>query len=112
LEAAPERNRRDVWWVGTSPEEVLPVAADIAWALTEQAHPWFLRLTDLNTAFQAIEGEKDCLNKFYRAKWFAAHLQDDARLAYYTERIVSEARRIGFPDDGHWPSSSPNRKRR
>jgi hypothetical protein len=107
-----ERARRDIWWVSDSNEDLLPVVADIALAVTEQARPWFERRTDLGEAFRILQAEHDCLDKFYRAKYFAERLGMAAVGEEYSNKLRAEANWIGFPEDGRWPSGNQRRKAR
>jgi hypothetical protein len=105
-----ERARRDIWWVSDSSEDLLPVVADIALAVAEQARPWFERRTDLEEAFRILEAEHDCLNKFYRATHLAEHVGMMEAAEEYAKKLRAEANRIGFPEDGRWPSAKQRSK--
>jgi hypothetical protein len=112
LLSAPERARQDLWWVGDVKEELLTVAADIAWAVVDQARPWFALRTDLDRAFRELEVEHDCFNKYYRAMHFAKRLGDDNKTQFYSDLLEAEAARIGRLPDGSWPEPKRSRKRR
>ncbi|OXS76330.1 hypothetical protein B1B04_04970 [Lysinibacillus sp. KCTC 33748] len=51
--------------------------------------------TDLKTAFLEIEKENNSFKKFYKAKYFAEHLNDNAKLNEYNLLLEQEQKRIG-----------------
>ncbi len=95
-----ERRRNDLWWIDPDGSNAESVATDIALSLREVGLQWFVRYTDVSTAFTEVEGRHDCFVKFDTAAFLARELGDLVRWREYVRLAVAESNRIGFPFDG------------
>jgi hypothetical protein len=94
-----ERVRKDIWWVDPNGTNVGEVVPDIASSLIVQGIPWFERLSDLKTAFNEIENDRDSYAKFRAATHFAKHLELPDKVAVYSAELAereAELRAKGY----------------
>lgn len=59
-----------------------------------KGYGWLKENTEIERAFVEIEKERDSWNKFYKAKYFAKHLNDHSKLKRYTHLFEQEQERI------------------
>jgi hypothetical protein len=100
---APERRRRDIWWVERDGSNANDVAADIAAALCKQGLRWFADASDLKSAYRLVEKEHDCFVKFALAAMLAQHIGTKAGWRKYHGLAAKAAERIGeSPNPSRW----------
>lgn len=96
LDNPAERERKDIWWIESDGSNVEEVIADIKQSFLNDGLKWFKEYQDINTAFTEIENGHDSYNKFFKASYFAEHLNDKDKLLRYTQLMEQERKRIGF----------------
>ena len=89
-----ERKRKDIWWLERDGSNMIEAIENIALSFVDEGKPWFEKHTDLQDTFAGIEGEHDCYNKYYRAKYFAEQLGLDEKYMMYAELADKEKDRI------------------
>ncbi|NHM33577.1 hypothetical protein [Neobacillus terrae] len=75
LDNPAEKKRNDIWWIDPDGSNIEEVINNIKQSFLSDGLVWFLKNTDLKTAFKEIESEHDSFNKFYKARYFAEHLK-------------------------------------
>ncbi|MEE6452635.1 DUF4304 domain-containing protein [Gottfriedia acidiceleris] len=96
LDNPAERERKDIWWIETDGLNVEEVIVDIKQSFLKNGLEWLRELTNVNTAFTEIEKGHDSYNKFYKARYFAEHLNEKEKLQMYTQLMEQERKRIGL----------------
>lgn len=87
---------KDIWWIESDGSNVEEVIADIKQSFLNDGLKWFKEYQDINTAFTEIENGHDSYNKFFKASYFAEHLNEKDKLLRYTQLMEQERKRIGF----------------
>lgn len=95
LENPAERERNDIWWVETDGSNIEEVLTDINKSFLDDGLPWIKKFTNLDVAFEEIEKEVDSYNKFYKAKFFAKHLNKMNQYEEYFHLFEKELIRLG-----------------
>ncbi len=90
-----ERRRKDIWWFERDGSNVVEAVESIALSFVDEGKSWFEKHTDLEATLGEIEGESDCYNKYYRAKYFAKQLGFNEKYKIYAELTDKEKVRIG-----------------
>ncbi|KQL50497.1 hypothetical protein AN964_22840 [Heyndrickxia shackletonii] len=94
LDNPAEKKRNDIWWIEPNGSNIEEVINDIKQSFLSDGLEWLLKNTDLETAFKEIESEHDSFNKFYKARCFAEHLNDNFKFEEYSELLEKEQKRI------------------
>ena len=89
-----EQERKDIWWFEPDGSNMVEAVENIAFCFVDEGKPWFEKYTDLEATFAEIERERDCYNKYYRAKYFAAQLGFDEKYMVYAQLTDEEKARI------------------
>jgi len=89
-----EKERNDIWWIQPDGSNIEEVISDIKQDFITNGLKWLKKNTDLETAFIEIEKKNNSFNKFYKAKYFAEHLNDNAKLNEYNLLLEQEQKRI------------------
>jgi hypothetical protein len=89
-----EKERNDIWWIEPNGSNIEEVIADVKESFLIDGLEWLRKNTDLETAFSEIEKEHDSFNKFYKARYFAEHLNDNAKFMEYNRLLDQEQKRI------------------
>ncbi len=95
LARAPERRRKDIWWIAPNGENMVQVVDDIAHSFVSEGLGWFNHHTDPQKALAEVEKEHDCYIKFYHAAYLARHLGYEQKYQEYSKRLEQERQRIG-----------------
>ncbi|MBH5320273.1 DUF4304 domain-containing protein [Paenibacillus sp. GSMTC-2017] len=80
----PTEKRTDIWWIEPDGSNIEVVGANIRDVFLEHGLSWFEKFTDLREAFSKIEEENNSYNKFYKAKYFAQHINDLDKFKEYS----------------------------
>ena len=83
LSNAAERKRKDLWWIEPNGSNLEEVIEDVKQTFLTEGMDWFMENTDINRAFHKIEMEPNCLDKYFKARYFAEYLSLDSKLAKY-----------------------------
>jgi hypothetical protein len=94
LDNPAEKNRNDIWWVEPDGSNIGEDINDIKQSFLRDGLVWFLKNSDLKTAFNEIESEHDSFNKFYKSRYFAEHLNEDLKFEKYSHLLEQEQKRI------------------
>lgn len=94
LDNPAEKKRNDIWWVELDGSNIEEVINDIKQSFLNDGLVWFLKNSDLKTAFKEIESEHDSFNKFYKARYFAEQLNEDLKFEKYSHLLEQEQKRI------------------
>jgi hypothetical protein len=89
-----ERNRRDLWWIEHDGRNLQAVAEDLAFSLLREGTVWLRVSSELEAVLADIEGEKDCLEKYRKAQYFAEYLGYSDKAAMYADLANREQLRI------------------
>ena len=89
-----ERDRNDIWWIQPDGSNIEEVINNIKQDFLINGLGWLIKNTDLKTAFYEIEKESNSFNKFYNARYFAEHLNDNAKFNEYNLLLEQEQKRI------------------
>ncbi len=89
-----EKERNDIWWIEPDGSNLIEVINDVKTSFLNDGLKWLRNNTDLETAFSAIENEEDSFNKFYKARYFAKHLNDLGKFMKYNHLLKQEQKRI------------------
>jgi hypothetical protein len=100
----PEKKRNDIWGIEPDGSNLEAVIGNIKMVYVVEGPKWFEQMSDLRQAFQMIEQERDCCDKFRRATYFARRLGNKPKFDHYRELWKAEARRTGLPYDSHLDS--------
>lgn len=93
LSLAPERARRDLWWIEEDGSNVADVVENIVICVLEQGIPWLHENSDIERTFSIVEGEVDCLVKYRTASGFAHYLGNAEKHEHYQRLADAESRR-------------------
>ena len=94
LSNLPERSRKDIWWFESDGSNMTEAVKNIVQCFVSEGEQWFRRYTDLPATLAYIESERDCLIKYYNAKYFAKHLGLADRYRHYADLVEKEEARI------------------
>lgn len=89
-----EQRRNDIWWIEPDGANIEEVLNEIKQSFLSVGLVWLIKYTDLVTAFKEIESEHDSFNKFYKARYFAEHLNDNLKFKEYCHLLEKERKRI------------------
>lgn len=84
LDNPVEQTRKDLWWIEPDGSNVEKVVEDIKQSFLNEGYDWLKENTKIESAFIEIEKERDSWNKFYNAKYFAKHLNEQSKFKLYT----------------------------
>lgn len=90
LDNPAEKNRNDIWWIDLEGENLSDVIRDIKKSFVIDGIPWLDQYTNLEYVFSEIEKENDSYNKFYKAKYFAKHLNKKDKFIKYSSLFEVE----------------------
>ena len=93
----PEKARKDIWWIEPDGSNVEEVVQNIKTVYLDDGIQWFSQMSDLHQAFQKIEQERDCWNKYHRATYFAKRLGDRPKFEHYYSLWKKEAQNKNLP---------------
>ncbi|WP_019412927.1 hypothetical protein [Paenisporosarcina sp. TG20] len=94
FENLAEKERKDIWWIEPDGSNIEEVIIDIKQSFLIDGLEWLKENTDLQTAFNEVEREHNSLNKFYKARYFAKHLNDKEKHNKYKYLLEQEQKRI------------------
>lgn len=89
-----EQKRKDLWWIEPDGSNIEEVIKNVKQSFLTDGIDWFRKNTDVEHAFLEIEKEHDCLAKYYKAKFFAAHLNLDSKFKEYDQLFRQEQKRL------------------
>lgn len=89
-----EQKRKDLWWIEPDGSNIEEVIKNVKQSFLTDGIDWFRKNTDLEHAFLEIEKDHDCLAKYYKAKFFAAHLNLDSKFKEYDQLFRQEQKRL------------------
>ncbi|WP_341201449.1 DUF4304 domain-containing protein [Planomicrobium okeanokoites] len=89
-----EQKRKDLWWIEPDGSNVEEVIENVKQSFLTDGINWFRKNTDIEQAFMEIEKEHDCLEKYYKAKFFAAHLNLESKFKEYDQLFRQEQKRV------------------
>lgn len=93
LSNAAERKRKDLWWIEPDGSNLEEVIEDVKHSFLTEGIDWFMENTDIKQAFRKIEEESNCLDKYFKAKYFAEYLSLDSKLEKYEMLLERERER-------------------
>jgi hypothetical protein len=89
-----EKERNDIWWVQPDGSNINEVISDIRESFLSDGLEWLRKYTDVEIAFNEIEKEHDSYIKFYKARYFAEHLNNKEKLEKYNDLFEQEKIRL------------------
>jgi hypothetical protein len=89
-----EQKRKDLWWIEPDGSNIEEVIENVKQSFLTDGIDWFRKHTEIEHAFLEIEKEHDCLEKYYKAKFFAKHLNRDSKFEEYDQLFRQEQKRL------------------
>jgi len=99
-----EVQREDIWWIDPDGCNLEPMINDLAKSLQTEGIPWLKYGTDLNNAFDFIQKERDCYNKFRLAMYLSKEIGNEKEYIKYTHLWEEEEKRINMPHKNSFKS--------
>ncbi|WP_181294636.1 DUF4304 domain-containing protein [Heyndrickxia sporothermodurans] len=84
-----------IWWFHPNGSNIEDVVHDIRNAFVNTGLPWLKKYSNLERAFEKIEGELNSYHKFYKAKFFAKYLNQWDKYEKYNHLFKVEATKFG-----------------
>ncbi|MGE8206485.1 DUF4304 domain-containing protein [Heyndrickxia sp. NPDC080065] len=90
-----DREKENVWWFNSDGNNIEDVIDDIRNSFITTGLPWLKKYSNIESAFEKIEGEMNSYHKFYKAKFFAKHLNQWDKYEKYNHLFKVEANKFG-----------------
>lgn len=89
------QSKENIWWFHSDGKNIDDVIYDIRNSFIETGLPWLKKYSNIESAFEKIEGEMNSYHKFYKAKFFAKHLNQWEKYEKYDQLFKVEATKFG-----------------
>lgn len=90
-----DQSKEQVWWFNTNGNNIEEVIIDIKNSFLKTGLPWLKKYSNIESAFEKIEGEMNSYHKFYKAKFFAKYLNQWEKYERYNQLFKVEATKFG-----------------